>query len=84
VWRDEQIDAFRRRPGSRKVGEVQGSILNQPGEILTVLWNEGGKPVITKLGLATGQSEAYAMTITLPAEEQSLFAPLARHARLNR
>jgi actin-like ATPase involved in cell morphogenesis len=81
-WLGQQIDVWKRRPGSRKVGQVQGAVLNQPGEILTVLWDREGSPVITKLGLATAQGLGYAMTITLQPAEQALFAPLARHARL--
>jgi molecular chaperone DnaK len=81
-WVGQQIEVWKRRPGSRKVGQVQGTILNQPGEILTVLWDRDGSPVITKLGLAAAQDLGYAMTITLPPAEQALFAPLARHARL--
>ena len=84
AWTESKLAAFHRLPGaeppSRTPGRVCGPL---DGEIVTIRWQDGGRAMRTKIGLAVSGRQGFSVAITLPREEQALFPTLVRHAQLH-
>ena len=52
------------------------------GVIVTVTWRDGRTQMVTRLGLASTDEEAYSLEVTLPHAEQERFAALTGRAFL--
>ena len=84
-WQSQQVDAMlHAHRGSTLVSRTAAPVLNQfDGEVATMSWHDGTGPRLTKRGVAVHEGLGYLVSISLPFSEQSLFAPLARQARLH-
>lgn len=81
-WKEEELAGLlvpRAERPTRRPGLVCGQL---EGEIVTIRWNDHGRPMRTKVGLAVVGAQGFSVTISLPREEQSQFPALARHAQL--
>lgn len=85
TWADQHINALvAQHRGSKVVGRTRAPVLNQfEGELVTTSWADRKTPMVTKRGMALVDGSAYVVTISLPFDEQSMFAPLARQARIH-
>ncbi len=82
---DQKIAALvPKLPGAAVIGRVASTVVEGlQGEIATLRWQQRGSPMLTKLGVAIAGADVFAVTISLPHNEQNQFASLARQVRLN-
>ena len=84
AWRWHRLESLLRTiPQSGVASRVAGTILNGlPGEIVTVRWENGQVPTLTKLGTATAGGHGFSLTLTLPLVDQPGFGRLAKLAEI--
>lgn len=82
-WRQRALDELMRMPSARLAARGPARLFGRlAGEIITVTWREQSVPMITKLGLAAADGEAFSLTIALPHADQQDFPALAERASL--
>jgi hypothetical protein len=83
-WRRRATDEMvQGRHGANVVSTVPGPVLNRfEGQIVTMKWEREGVAMVTKKGIAVADGFGYTVTISVPLNEQSVIASLARQARV--
>jgi len=84
AWIEEHLASFAKLPGAERPSRTAGKVCGRlEGQIFTVRWQDMGRPMRTKVGLAVSGRRGFSVVITLPRDEQSLFPSLVRHAQLH-
>jgi molecular chaperone DnaK len=82
--RDDLLDELMDRPSARRALRSAVRLFDTvPGEVVTVTWRDGRTHMVTRLGLASTDEEAYSLEVTLPHAEQQRFGALSERAFLH-
>lgn len=82
--RDDLLVALMDRPSARRALRSAVRLFDTvAGEIVTVTWRDERTQMVTRLGLASTDEEAYSLEVTLPHADQRRFGELTGRAFLH-
>jgi len=75
AWVEEQVAVVMKESGATLVSRSPVQLFRElEGELITVTWRDGRKPMVTRLGAASDDTGAFTLRITAPLKEPRLFS----------